>query len=71
MMQIKDLILLFDSGALKKAVVVQATMLGGYHLMCDSHLLSAQRGGERVFKTIDSACESAKRIGFRKVEVQL
>ena len=64
------MILLFDAGALKKAVVIQA-IGGGYHLMCDNNLLQAQRGGDRVFKTIDSSVENARKIGFKKIEVHL
>lgn len=70
-MQIKDLILLFDAGSLKKAKVIQETMTSGYLLMLDKHVLQAQRGGNRVFKTIDAACESASKIGFKRVEVCL
>ncbi|WP_281870244.1 hypothetical protein [Vibrio nigripulchritudo] len=71
MMQIKDLKLLFDAGSLKKAVVCQSPMGKGYLLMCDKHVMQAQRGGERVFKTIDAAVESASKVGFASVEVQL
>ena len=70
-MQIKDLILLFDAGSLKKAKVVKAPLDKGYHLLVDKHVLQAQRGGDRVFKTIDAACESASKVGFKKVEVCL
>ena len=70
-MQIKDLILLFDAGSLKKARVVSLPMGDGYLLMLDKHVLQAQRGGDRVFKTIDAACESASRVGFRNVQVCL
>lgn len=70
-MQIKDLILLFDAGSVKKAKVVIAPLGGGYNLLVDTHVLQTQRGGDRVFKTIDAACESASRIGFKRVEVCL
>lgn len=70
-MQIKDLILLFDAGSVKKAKVVIAPLGGGYNLLIDKHVLQAQRGGDRVFKTIDAACESASRIGFKRIEVCL
>ena len=70
-MQIKDLILLFDAGSLKKAKVIQEPMGNGYLLMLDKHVLQAQRGGNRVFKTIDAACESASKVGFKSVEVCL
>lgn len=71
MMQVKDLKLLFDAGALKKAFVFHEPMQGGYVLMLDKHVLNAQRGGTRIFKSIDAACETANRIGFKNIEVQL
>lgn len=70
-MQIRDLIVLFDGGALKKAKVIQSPMRDGYLLMVDKHVLQAQRGGDRLFKSIDAACESALKIGFKRVEVCL
>ncbi len=71
MMQIKDLKILFDAGSLKKAVVIHEPMQGGYLLLLDKHVLYAQRGGTRIFKSIDAACETANRIGFKCIEVQL
>lgn len=70
-MQIRDLILLFGAGSVKKAKVVVAPMGNGYNLLVDKHVLQAQRGGDRLFKTIDAACESASKIGFRRIEVNL
>ncbi|GEM77535.1 hypothetical protein [Vibrio sagamiensis] len=70
-MQIKDLKILFDAGAVKKATVVSAPLEGGYHLLIDKHVLQAQRGGDRLFKTLDAACESASNIGFKRIEVCL
>lgn len=70
-MQIKDLKMIFDSGSLKKARVHKAPMDTGYILMCDSHVLQAQRGGDRLFRSIDAACESASKIGFKSIEVSL
>ncbi|MBY7814406.1 plasmid replication protein RepB [Vibrio fluvialis] len=70
-MQIKDLRLLFDAGSLKKAQIVRAPMGTGYILLIDKHIVQAQRGGDRLFKSIDAAVESAHNIGFRKVEVVL
>lgn len=70
-MQIKDLILLFDAGSLKKAKVTLSPLSNGYLLMLDKHVLQTQRGGDRVFKSIDAACESASKIGFKRVEVCL
>ncbi len=70
-MQIKDLKLLFDAGSLKKAQVTKAPMGSGYILLIDKHVLQAQRGGERIFKSLDAAAESAVKIGFQKIEVVL
>lgn len=70
-MQIRDLILLFDAGSVKKARVVAAPLGDGYNLLIDKHVLQAQRGGDRLFKTIDAACESASKIGFKRIEVCL
>lgn len=70
-MQLKDLKLLFDAGSLKKAVVVPAPMNAGYLLMVDKHSLRAQRGGVRLFKSIDAAVESAHKIGFKSIQVEL
>lgn len=70
-MQIKDLIMLFDSGSLKKARVVINPLGSGYNLLIDKYVLETQRGGYRVYKSIDAACESALKIGFKRVEVCL
>lgn len=70
-MQIRDLTMLFDAGSVKKATVVIAPLGGGYNLIVDKHVLQAQRGGDRLFKSIDAAVESATRIGFKKIEVSL
>ncbi|MFS1506247.1 hypothetical protein BCU13_023230 [Vibrio lentus] len=70
-MQIRDLILLFEAGSLRKAKVIQEPMGKGYLLMLDKYVLQTQRGGERVFKTIDAACESASKVGFKSVVVCL
>lgn len=70
-MQLKDLRLLFDSGAVKKSVVIRFPMGEGYLLMVDKHVLQSQRGGERIFKTIDAAIESSLKIGFKVTTVDL
>jgi hypothetical protein len=36
-----------------------------------SEVLELQRGGKRVFKTIDGAVSVAKQVGFRRIEVDL
>ncbi|WP_158162517.1 plasmid replication protein RepB [Grimontia hollisae] len=70
-MQIKDLKLLFNAGSLKKAQVTKAPLENGFILIIDKHIMQAQRGGNRVFKTIDAACESASKVGFKTIEVTL
>ena len=70
--------LLFDHGGLAKAVVVPAPMGHGWHLHVvkfgkngDIEIIERQRGGWRVFKTVDAAVNTANEIGFRRVEVEL
>lgn len=50
----------------------------GYHLHLvkfgrqpGTELIELQRGGTRQFKTIDAAVQTARNIGFRRVEVDL
>jgi hypothetical protein len=50
----------------------------GYHLHLvkfgrqhESVVLERQRGGWRVFKTIDAAANTANSIGFKRIEVDL
>lgn len=68
----------FEQGGFSKAVVVPAPMGSGYHLHlvkfgrnAESEVLERQRGGWRVFKTIDAAVNTSRTIGFRRVEVDL
>lgn len=70
-MQIKELKLLFSTGTLKQCTVVPIPMGSGYYLQVDDHILEVQRGGNREFKSIDAACESARLIGFNTARVQL
>jgi hypothetical protein len=53
-------------------------MGAGYHLHlvkfgrnAETEVLERQRGGWRVFKTIDSGVNTAHTIGFRRIEVDL
>jgi hypothetical protein len=69
---------LFDEGGLAKAQIVPAPMGAGWHLQlvrfskaADVEVLERQRGGWRVFKSIDAAVNAAQAIGFRRVEVEL
>lgn len=65
-------------GGFSKALVVPTPMGAGYHLHlvqfgkgAETSVLERQRGGWRVFKTIDAAVSTAKTIGFRRIEVDL
>ena len=68
----------FDQGGFAKAMIVPTPMGAGYHLhlvkigrLNETLVLERQRGGWRVFKTIDAAANTAKNIGFRRIEVDL
>jgi hypothetical protein len=74
-----DAQLLFDAGALVKAVVVKAPLeTKGYHLIFEGKhkqkyiFASARKPKEpRAFRSYDGAVQMADRLGFRKVEVIL
>ena len=78
-MEIKDLKVLFDNGALKSATVANEMMGVGYIVVFDAkdksqqYHISGQRtkGEPRVFKTIDAAVKNAYDIGFRRITVSL
>lgn len=68
----------FDQGGFAKAVVAPTPMGQGYHLHLvkfgkqnESIVLERQRGGWRVFKSIDAAANTANGIGFRRIEIDL
>ncbi len=68
----------FDQGGFSKAMVAATPMGVGYHLHlvefgkgAKTSVLELQRGGWRVFKTIDAAVSTAKTIGFRRIEIDL
>ncbi|MGL5038626.1 MAG: plasmid replication protein RepB [Aeromonas sp.] len=68
----------FEQGTFVKAIVVPTPMGIGYHLHLvrfsrnsETEVLELQRGGWRIFKTIDAAVNTANGIGFRRVEVDL
>ena len=83
--QIKDLIVqerdaktVFDLGGFSKALIVPTPMGAGYHLHLvrfgkggETEVIERQRGGWRVFTTIDAAANTANQIGFRRIEVDL
>jgi hypothetical protein len=69
---------LFDQGGFSKAMIVPAPMGHGWHLHVvkfgkngDTDVIERQRGGWRVFKTLDAAVNTAQAIGFRRVEVDV
>ena len=71
--------LMFDAGTFSKAIVVPVPMMSsGYHLhlvkfsknSC-TEIIEKQRGGYRIFKTIDAAVNTAREIGFKRIEVDL
>lgn len=77
-MQLAEAKTLFDAGVLVRAVVVRAPMAAaGWHLELfkkggkTGDGIERQRGGYRVYATIDAAVASAEAIGFRQVEVSL
>ncbi|MGL4615762.1 MAG: hypothetical protein ACRCVV_18090 [Shewanella sp.] len=69
---------LFDQGGFAKATIAPAPMGHGWHLHVvkfgkngDTEVIERQRGGWRVFKTLDAAVNTAQAIGFRRVEVDV
>jgi hypothetical protein len=67
---------LFDAGSLKSAIVSDAVFSEGYILIFvgkngDRHVIEKQRGGERIFKSLQGALSTAYGIGFRNIEVRL
>ena len=68
----------FDQGGFSKAMIAPTPMGAGYHLHLvrfgrqhETMVLELQRGGWRVFKSIDAAVNTANNIGFRRIEVDL
>ena len=78
-MELKELKIIFDSGALKSAVVTTVPMKTGYMLIVKDNknkdnMMTAQRSGKhepRVFKSIDAAVSNAEKIGFKEIHVDL
>jgi hypothetical protein len=78
-MEIKDLKVLFDNGALKAVTITKEMMGSGYVVVFDAKDKSQQyhisgqytKGEPRVFKTIDAAVKNGYDIGFRSVTVSL
>lgn len=68
----------FDQGGFSKALIVPTPMGAGYHLhlvkfgrQAEAEVIERQRGGWRVFSTIDAAANTANGIGFRRIEIDL
>ena len=68
----------FDQGGFAKALIAPTPMGAGYHLhlvkfgkQSETIVLERQRGGWRVFKSIDAAANTANGIGFRRIEIDL
>ena len=77
MMQEKDIKILFDAGALSRVSVIHMPVLAGFTYQfyykekkMDSVTMMTQRGEQKIGKTLDSAMQQLKRIGFQKFEVQ-
>ena len=69
---------IFEQGGFSKAMIVPTPMGQGSHLplvqfgkQSETVVLERQRGGWRVFKSIDAAANTANNIGFRRIEVDL
>jgi len=68
--QLNEIKMLFDNGALRDAAVSRAVMLDGWCVSFgrvgrESVTLDTQRGSVRVFKTADAALAVIDEIGFR------
>jgi two-component system, response regulator len=75
-MQERDIRLLFNAGHWSKALIVPYE--DGWQVLLFSHsnndkpdVLTAKRGGPRIFKTSDAALEWCQQIGFESVKVHL
>ena len=76
-MQEKEIKILFDGGALSRVSVIHMPALSGFTYQfyykdkrLDPIMLMTQRGDQKVAKTLDSAMQQLRRIGFRKFEVE-
>ncbi len=59
----------FDQGGFAKALIVPTPVKFGKQ--SETIVLERQRGGWRVFKSIDAAANTANGIGFRRIEIDL
>ena len=76
-MQEKEAKTVFDMGGFSKAMIVPTPMGAGFHLHLvrfgkgGSEVVERQRGGWRVFSSMDAAANTANGIGFRRIEIDL
>ena len=76
-MQEKEAKTVFDMGGFSKAMIVPTPMGSGFHLhlvrfgKAGTEVVERQRGGWRVFSSIDAAANTAHCIGFRRIEIDL
>lgn len=77
-LELKELCNLFDSGALKSAMVTPAALSKGWEVIVvdgkkKQIMLTGQRTGDepRVFKSIDAAVLTLIKMGFRDVAVKV
>jgi len=77
-MQERDIRLLFNAGHWQGAVVVHNPLVAGWQVLLvgandkvKEEMLSAKRGGPRIFKTSDAAFCWCRSMGFDSVKVQL
>ena len=67
----------FDQGGFAKALIAPTPMGAGFHLHLvrlgkgGTEVVERQRGGWRVFSSIDAAANTANSIGFRRIEIDL
>jgi hypothetical protein len=72
-MELRELKLLFDSGALREAHIVR--LFDAWTLECtrpgrDSVTMTTSRTGDiRRFKSLDAAYEAARAVGFQRASV--
>ena len=76
-MQEKEAKTIFDMGGFSKAMIVPTPMGAGFHLHLirfgkgGTEVVERQRGGWRVFSSMDAAANTANGIGFRRIEIDL
>lgn len=78
-MELNQLKIAFDSGALKSAVITLAAMENGYSVLFISIKnkvinMTKQRSDKdepRVFKSIDAAVANIEKVGFKEIKIKL